>query len=138
MQKETEAPQQIGTLTNPPRRKLKRSAPTEGQGHPLNSFYLGRSRTPHKNTLFVDLDNTLVCAIPAVQAQDMGQEALAQASFSFKLGNDDDPSKAGERYTVFLRPGCIDFFENAAESYELVLFTAAVQAYADIIVDALE
>ena len=50
--------------------------------------------------------------------------------------NGEDGEK--RRYTVFLRPGVIEFLERAAQRFELIIFTAATQKYADPIIDALE
>ena len=97
---------------SPPRRKEKKGF--SSNHHMCTSFFLGRNPTPHKRTLFVDLDNTLVFAVRTGVAQQMGPEALAHASFSFMIG-DEQTSLTATRYTVFVRPGCLSFLEGASK-----------------------
>ena len=95
-----------------PRRKEKKGF--SSNHHMCTSFFLGRNPTPYKRTLFVDLDNTLVCAVRTDVAIEMGPEALANASFSFMIG-DEQTSLTATRYTVFVRPGCFSFLEYASK-----------------------
>lgn len=65
------------------------------------------------------------------------------------------PLEAGERYSLVLdldetlihnvdtgsdsfflvRPGCVEFIQTMAKYYEIVIFTAALQEYADQVID---
>lgn len=56
----------------------------------------------HKYTLVLDLDETLIHNV------EFGSESY-----------------------FLVRPGCVPFIENMAKYYEIVIFTAALQEYAD-------
>ena len=43
-----------------------------------------------------------------------------------------------EYLAVFIRPGMREFLEEAAKYFELIIYTAAKQQYADAIIDGLE
>jgi len=66
----------------------------------------------HKYTLVLDLDETLI---------------------HFKIDPYDE-----NKGLLRLRPGIFDFLDSMKKYYELVVFTAATQEYADPILDALE
>ena len=90
-------------------------------------------------TLYLDLDLTLVLAVPDQNWKCLPEAAFAKADFSIEVsGATKDRAQGSERYTVFLRPGVREFLEAVSESYEMVVFTAATSEYADKIIDALE
>ena len=37
-----------------------------------------------------------------------------------------------------IRPGCLEFLKEMAELYEVVIFTAAMQDYADWVIDSID
>ena len=43
-----------------------------------------------------------------------------------------------ERYTIVLRPGVREFISVASQHFELIIYTAAAQIYADPIIDSLD
>ncbi|XP_002979786.2 probable C-terminal domain small phosphatase [Selaginella moellendorffii] len=77
---------------------------------------------PNKPTLVLDMDNTLIHARE-------GKATLRL--FSGKV-------VPLERYMVAKRPGVDEFLRDMAKLYEIVVFTAAMQYYADKILDKLD
>jgi RNA polymerase II subunit A small phosphatase-like protein len=78
-----------------------------------------------KKTLVLDLDGTLIHT---------SFEPVAGATFEQRI------DMGGEEYIarVFCRPNLERFLEEAASRYELVVFTAASQEYADPIIDRID
>ena len=93
------------------------------------------NQTPHKTTLFLDLDNTLILALPIASANDTLDPPTTRADFSVRFR---DPDGVWIRYAVFLRKGVREFLMRAAKSFELAIYTAAIRPYANPIIDALE
>eukprot|EP01130_Rhizamoeba_saxonica_P006905 TRINITY_DN276_c0_g1_i2.p1 TRINITY_DN276_c0_g1~~TRINITY_DN276_c0_g1_i2.p1 ORF type:complete len:289 (-),score=70.01 TRINITY_DN276_c0_g1_i2:73-939(-) len=92
---------------------------------PQNITMLPPQNDSGKITLVLDLDETLVhCDV----------ESPEGADFSFDLTEDDGS------YVVYCRkrPGVDAFLEKVAEIFELVVFTASTQEYADQILDVLD
>ncbi len=71
--------------------------------------YLPQNATPFKYTLVLDLDETL---IHYFEEEDTGR--------------------------FYVRPNCFEFLEEMSKHYELVIFTAAMQDYADWVLDQLD
>ena len=67
----------------------------------------------------LDLDETLIHNV----------EVSKNLSLSFQFG--------AESYFL-VRPGCIQFIETMAKYYEIVIFTAALQEYADQVIDQID
>jgi len=44
----------------------------------------------------------------------------------------------GSESFFLVRPGCVQFIETMAKYYEIVIFTAALQEYADQVVDQID
>ena len=89
----------------------------------MKSIELGRKTAP--KLLIFDMDETLVAAkfkgsVPA----------KFQKTFSFEFGNTE--------ISVRLRPYVIDCLEKLAPLYEMIVFTAGVQDYADNILDYID
>ena len=89
---------------------------------------------PQRKTLFLDLDETLVKVLPSDVASTLHLPPKAyHAAFSFALALEGEP----KQYTVFKREGLDEFLQFAAERFEIVLYTAAKQYYAESIISAL-
>lgn len=80
-------------------------------------------RNPNRPAIFLDLDNTLICAVPVTGSNLFGGRSLVCPD--------------GERFSVFLRPGLADALSVLARHADLHLFTAATEAYADRAVEIL-
>ena len=87
---------------------------------------------PTRKSLFLDLDETLVQVIPTgkVSLLDIPKRAF-EGAFSFV-----NPTKT-RRFTVFKRQGLDEFLAFAAESFEVILYTAAKQHYAEAVITGL-
>ena len=72
---------------------------------------IGRFSSERKYTLVLDLDETLIHYV------DTGED---EGSF------------------FLIRPYCLQFLKQMSEYYEIVIFTAGVQEYADWVVDQLD
>ena len=89
----------------------------------LKSFQLG-NKTKSKLLIF-DMDETLVAAKFA------GQIPLGfEENFKFQLN--------GTEISVRLRPYLVDCLEKLASMYEIIVFTAGEQEYADNILDYID
>lgn len=44
----------------------------------------------------------------------------------------------GSESFFLIRPGCVQFIEAMAKHYEIVIFTAAMQEYADQVIDQID
>lgn len=76
---------------------------------PVDSPYLPLPKNPEGFTLVLDLDETLVHYY----------EQYGKGAFR-------------------VRPGCIKFLKEMSEAYEVVIFTAATQDYADWVLDNID
>lgn len=93
--------------------------------------FLYGERDPAKMTLVLDLDETLVhCSRGEVRPGQRGPVGPPDLLVEF----DDVPAFGG----VFFRPHVRAFLEEAAHFFEIVVFTASQQAYADKVIDALD
>lgn len=84
---------------------------------PQSPRYAGRV------TLILDLDETLIHS---------SVSAPAQYDFSFILESEDN------EVFVAVRPGVSEFLERMAELFEVVIFTASMQGYADPLIDQID
>jgi RNA polymerase II subunit A small phosphatase-like protein len=84
------------------------------------------SLSPGRPTLFLDLDETLV----------YGQKHTPPARFDFTVR----PIIHGEAITYYIakRPGVEAFLRVAAEKFEVVIFTAALEEYASLVLGHLD
>ncbi|KAH0484003.1 MAG: hypothetical protein KVP17_001532 [Porospora cf. gigantea B] len=89
-------------------------------------FTLPPSKTTHKPTLFLDLDETLAHTDIDSVVQDN------EADLVFVSDADQALAK------VYFRPWAKEFLRIASMYYEIVTYTAALKPYADLILDALD
>lgn len=85
------------------------------------------SKRYSKKTLVLDLDETLI------HSQSRGSKFSAGHMVEVKLQN-----QLATLYFVNKRPFCDEFLRNVSQWYNLIVFTASVQAYADPMIDWLE
>lgn len=91
-----------------------------------------------KLTVVLDLDETLVmtylkCKIPRELQISVQLGKLQSLNLDCDLGNGKQ-----QKLVVFLRPGLVKFLNNLATFSEVILYSAAVRAYARPLVDALD
>ena len=84
-----------------------------------------RSEDKGKITLVLDLDETLIHS---------SFLSIPHADFRFILGIDN--GKVG--LNVCVRPGCNKFLQELGSLYEIVIFTASCQIYADAVIDFID
>jgi len=83
--------------------------------------------TIHKKTLIFDLDETLVHCIDDIDNQTF--DLPIKVTF---------PSGETIQAGINIRPHVYQCLKKARENYQVVIFTASHQAYADAVIDALE
>lgn len=127
----------------PPRPLIPRRQPSYTLAEPING------RGPQK-TLILDLDETLIHSMAKggrmssghmVEVQLPPLPALANPALGPNLPQT-APAQAMHQhpilYYVHKRPHCDDFLRRVCKWYNLVVFTASVQEYADPVIDWLE
>ncbi|KAI9127451.1 hypothetical protein K1719_002010 [Acacia pycnantha] len=82
--------------------------------------------SPHRKTVFLDLDETLVHskADPPPQRFDFVVRPLIDGDIM--------------NFYVLKRPGIEDFLESLASKYEVVVFTASLEVYASMVLDRVD
>lgn len=87
-------------------------------------------------TLILDMDETLIHA----EILPESAKPIKDVDFTITLKNVNEVTKKEETYIVYvkIRPFYDECMENLANYYELVVFTAAEQDYADAILDILD
>lgn len=80
-----------------------------------------------KKTLVLDLDETLIHSLSRTPGFSQGH--MVEVKFQNQFAT---------LYTVLKRPFCDEFLDQVSQWYNLVVFTASVQAYADPMIDWLE
>ena len=100
-----------------------------------NAILLPNTSSLHKNTLLLDLDETLVQVLPSEELHLTAATSTSEEAFSFEMYRGTSQHR---RYTVFKRRGLADFLEFASSNFEVVLFTAAKQEYAEKILAVLD
>ncbi|MCJ1355377.1 MAG: Nuclear envelope morphology protein 1 [Icmadophila ericetorum] len=104
------------------------------------------SRTPHlaQKTLVIDLDETLIHSLAKGGRMSSGHmvEVKLQSAVTYSASNPSTTTTIGPQhpilYYVHKRPHCDDFLRKVCKWYNLVVFTASVQEYADPVIDWLE
>ncbi|ODQ78568.1 hypothetical protein BABINDRAFT_162774 [Babjeviella inositovora NRRL Y-12698] len=93
-------------------------------------------RLVKKKTLVLDLDETLIHSLSRTpRGGTAGHSSNTQSTMiEVRLSN----MQAATLYHVFKRPYCDEFLRAVSKWFELVVFTASVQEYADPVIDWLE
>lgn len=96
---------------------------------------------PKEYCLVLDLDETLIHYIDFDQSNnDPSRLKKNPANHDGGLTSRTDLTKNEDEYGghFLIRPGARDFLKKMAAQYELVIFTAAMQDYADWVLDILD
>ena len=95
------------------------------------------SRFAHK-TLVIDLDETLIHSLAKGGRMSSGHMVEVKLNTTVGYGGTAVGPQHPILYYVHKRPHCDEFLRKVCNWYELVVFTASVQEYADPVIDWLE
>lgn len=110
-----------------PRRQPSYSAPTSSRSSRLT-----------KKTLVIDLDETLIHSLAKGGRMSSGHMVEVKLNNTVGYGGATLGPQHPILYYVHKRPHCDDFLRKVCKWYNLVVFTASVQEYADPVIDWLE
>ena len=117
----------------PPRPLIPRRQPSYSlQPSPLASSKLAQK------TLVIDLDETLIHSLAKGGRMSSGHMVEVKLNTTVGLGGATLGPQHPILYYVHKRPHCDDFLRKVCKWYNLVVFTASVQEYADPVIDWLE
>lgn len=92
-----------------------------------------------KLTVILDLDETLIHSRLPRSLCDMRQEEERKEDSEVDEYPDSfDVVVLSENFRVHKRPGLDEFLEEASKHYELICFTAAIQEYAEVLMDSVD
>ncbi len=94
----------------------------------IKSFELGPRLK--KKVLIFDMDETLISAWRVRDEDIFNPRGRKKGDFNFKL--------EGRLIDVKLRPYVIETLERLSDSFEIVVYTAGIQVYADTILDRID
>jgi len=109
-----QALQYIKTVTRPPIRALS------------NKLVFLPPQKKHMKTLIFDMDETLIHCVDSIEDED--------PQFIIKVPVDGEEVEAG----INVRPYALECLEAANQQFEVVVFTASHQSYADAVLDFLD
>ncbi|KAF2035517.1 hypothetical protein EK21DRAFT_96740 [Setomelanomma holmii] len=93
---------------------------------------------PHQKTLIIDLDETLIHSMAKGGRFQTGHMVEVKLQASVGAGGQIIGPQVPILYYVHKRPYCDDFLKKVSKWYNLIIFTASVQEYADPVIDWLE
>lgn len=93
---------------------------------------------PHQKTLIIDLDETLIHSMAKGGRFQTGHMVEVKLQASVGAGGQIIGPQVPILYYVHKRPHCDDFLKKISKWYNLIIFTASVQEYADPVIDWLE
>lgn len=102
------------------------------------SYTLSYSPDPPKKTLIIDLDETLIHSLAKGGRMSTGHMVEVRLGGSLSTGSSILGPGVPILYYVHERPHCHEFLRKVSKWYNLVVFTASVQEYADPVIDWLE
>lgn len=117
----------------PPRPLIPRRQPSYSSLHSSRSS----SRVAQK-TLVIDLDETLIHSLAKGGRMSSGHMVEVKLNANVGYGGATLSPQHPILYYVHKRPHCDDFLRNVCKWYNLIVFTASVQEYADPVIDWLE
>lgn len=117
----------------PPRPLIPRRQPSYSSSHSSRSS----SRLAQK-TLVIDLDETLIHSLAKGGRMSSGHMVEVKLNANVGYGGTTLGPQHPILYYVHKRPHCDDFLRNVCKWYNLIVFTASVQEYADPVIDWLE
>lgn len=116
----------------PPRPLIPRRQPSYSSPHSSRS-----SRIAQK-TLVIDLDETLIHSLAKGGRMSSGHMVEVKLNANVGYGGTTLGPQHPILYYVHKRPHCDDFLRHVCKWYNLIVFTASVQEYADPVIDWLE
>ena len=116
----------------PPRPLIPQRQPSDSVRATSTSFKL----TP--KTLVIDLDETLIHSLAKGGRMSSGHMVEVKLNAAVGYGGTTLGPQHPILYYVHKRPHCDDFLRKVCKWYNLVVFTASVQEYADPVIDWLE
>ncbi|KAL2051547.1 hypothetical protein ABVK25_008209 [Lepraria finkii] len=116
----------------PPRPLIPRRQPS------YSAITSSRSSKLTKKTLVIDLDETLIHSLAKGGRMSSGHMVEVKLNTAVGYGGTTLGPQHPILYYVHKRPHCDDFLRNVCKWYNLVVFTASVQEYADPVIDWLE
>ncbi|KAL8797363.1 MAG: hypothetical protein Q9195_000518 [Heterodermia aff. obscurata] len=116
----------------PPRPLVPRRQPS------YSLFTNQTSSTLAQKTLVIDLDETLIHSLAKGGRMSSGHMVEVKLSSAVGFGGTTLGAQHPILYYVHKRPHCDDFLRKVCKWYNLVVFTASVQEYADPVIDWLE
>ncbi|KAF2117822.1 NLI interacting factor-like phosphatase-domain-containing protein [Lophiotrema nucula] len=93
---------------------------------------------PHQKTLIIDLDETLIHSMAKGGRYTTGHMVEVKLQQPVGVGGQVIGPQVPILYYVHKRPHCDEFLKKVAKWYNLIVFTASVQEYADPVIDWLE
>ncbi|KAL8941060.1 MAG: hypothetical protein Q9216_002468 [Gyalolechia sp. 2 TL-2023] len=111
--------------------------PRQPSYSPRGSSSLSSARLTPK-TLVIDLDETLIHSLAKGGRMSSGHMVEVKLNTAVGYGGATLGPQHPILYYVHKRPHCDDFLRKVCNWYELVVFTASVQEYADPVIDWLE
>lgn len=102
------------------------------------SYSLAFSGSALKKTLIIDLDETLIHSMAKGGRMSTGHMVEVRLGGPFTTSGVSIGAGVPILYFVHERPGCHEFLKKVCKWYELVIFTASVQEYADPVIDWVE
>ena len=105
---------------------------------PSYSAHLPRSSRFSQKTLVIDLDETLIHSLAKGGRMSSGHMVEVKLNATVGFGGGTLGPQHPILYYVHKRPHCDEFLRKVCRWYNLVVFTASVQEYADPVIDWLE
>ena len=105
---------------------------------PSYTMQLPKSSRFSQKTLVIDLDETLIHSMAKGGRMSSGHMVEVKLNTSVGVGGATIGPQHPILYYVHKRPHCDDFLRRVCKWYNLVVFTASVQEYADPVIDWLE
>ncbi|KAK5992264.1 Nuclear envelope morphology protein 1 [Cladobotryum mycophilum] len=100
---------------------------------------LGETSRKHKKTLILDLDETLIHSMSKGGRLNSGHMVEVQLNtVTLGMSGQNNAAQHPILYWVNKRPYCDEFLRRVCKWFNLVVFTASVQEYADPVIDWLE
>ncbi|KAF2266652.1 hypothetical protein CC78DRAFT_513301 [Lojkania enalia] len=93
---------------------------------------------PHQKTLIIDLDETLIHSMSKGGRYTTGHMVEVKLQQPVGVGGQVIGPQVPILYYVHKRPHCDEFLKKVCKWYNLIVFTASVQEYADPVIDWLE
>ncbi|KAF2745758.1 hypothetical protein M011DRAFT_447080 [Sporormia fimetaria CBS 119925] len=93
---------------------------------------------PHQKTLIIDLDETLIHSMAKGGRYTTGHMVEVKLQQPVGAGGQMIGPQVPILYYVHKRPHCDEFLKKVCKWYNLIIFTASVQEYADPVIDWLE